>query len=186
MLLDLNFDPFFQAKQTIAEHRAYRRNTNLRLIFQFLSNFFNLFQKLELEKKKKEELNEVLFFPDMKTYAGDSNLSRQIKGQLYKEILDHSEPLLRLVEHISSAQVSLDLCLYILTCHKLTEAVISRMREADVRVRLIVHEAKVSGSMVSELQRLGAFVRSVNSDYLMHHKVIFINHMDINVRIFSK
>ena len=74
--------------------------------------------------------------------AGDADLSRAVKGGLlYKEILDHSEPLLRIVEHISSAKVSIDLCLYMLTQHKLGEAVVRRLKESNIRVRFIVNES---------------------------------------------
>ena len=44
-------------------------------------------------------------------------------------------------------------------------------------VRLIVDHsfAQVSGSLVSELRKRGAFVRSKKSDYLMHHKFAIID-----------
>jgi len=121
--------------------------------------------------------DEVLFFPDSTTYANDTSLSRIDKGQLYKEILDFSEPLLRLEEHLKSATVSIDLCLYILTCHKLAEAVIERIEAADVKVRFIVDEAsaRLGGSMVPVLARKGAFVRMQRSDYLMHHKFAIVD-----------
>lgn len=138
----------------------------------------------EKEKKRKDNkieettINKVLFFPDAKTYAGDAQLSREVKATLYKEILNHSEPLIQLVEHLSSAKASIDLCLYILTCHKLSHAVIERMLQNDVKVRLIVDEntCKLKESMASQLQKHGAFVKVLRkSDYLMHHKFAIID-----------
>ena len=82
------------------------------------------------EKKAKEVTMEVIFFPDTITQAGDASLSREMKGMLYKEILNQSEPLKRLVAHISSAKVSLDLCLYIMTCR---DAAISDGSDSDLR-----------------------------------------------------
>ena len=74
--------------------------------------------------------------------AGDADLSRAVKGGLLcKEILDHSVPLLRLVEHILSAKVSIDLCLYMLTQHKLGKAVIQQLKKTNIRVRFIVNES---------------------------------------------
>ena len=74
--------------------------------------------------------------------AGDTDLSRAVKGGLLcKEILDHSVPLLRLVEHILSAKVSIDLCLYMLTQHKLGKAVIQQLKKTNIRVRFIVNES---------------------------------------------
>lgn len=120
----------------------------------------------------------MLFFPDAKTYAGDAQLSREVKATLYKEILNHSEPLIQLVGHLSSAKHSIDLCLYILTCHKLSQAVIERMLHHDVKVRLIVDEGtnKLKESMASQLHKNGAFVKMLRkSDYLMHHKFAIID-----------
>lgn len=124
------------------------------------------------------EKTEVLFFPDNKTYAGHEEMSRAIKGGfLYKEILENSEPLLQMVHHILSAKVSIDLCLYMLTCHKLGKAVVQRLREKNVRVRFLTDasSAKLKDSYVGELQKNGAFVRVKKSDYLMHHKFAIID-----------
>ena len=64
-------------------------------------------KKLEKVTMLQNTQNEVLFFPDEKTCASDASLSREVKGMLYKEILDYSEPLMRLVEHISKAHTSI-------------------------------------------------------------------------------
>ncbi len=139
-------------------------------------------------EEKKEVTMEVIFFPDTITQAGDASLSREMKGMLYKEILNQSEPLKRLVAHISSAKVSLDLCLYIMTCHKLGKAVIKRMQEGNIRVRLIVDDnmAKDGGSFVGELQRHGAFVKVMKkSDYLMHHKFAIVDGIKIATGSFN-
>ena len=73
--------------------------------------------------------------------------------------------------------LSLDLCLYMVTSHNLGQAIFDRMDFSNVKVRLIVDEAyaHVSGSLVSELRKRGAFVKTKKSDYLMHHKFAIID-----------
>jgi cardiolipin hydrolase len=133
--------------------------------------------KKQTTTERRVSCNEVVFFPDNVTAASDRSLSREAKGMLYKEILGGSGPLEVLVQHLSSATESIDLCLYIITCHKLGGAVIRRLTEANVRVRLIVDEgsAHLNGSMVSELRKQGVFVRMKKMDYLMHHKFAIID-----------
>ena len=64
-----------------------------------------------------------------------------------------------------------------ITIHNLGKPIFDLMESSKVRVRLIVDHsfALVSGSLVSELRKRGAFVRSKKSDYLMHHKFAIID-----------
>ena len=99
----------------------------------------NLTISCSLNKKLKKHQNLISLYL---LVAGDADLSRAVKGGLLcKEILDHSVPLLRLVEHILSAKVSIDLCLYMLTQHKLGKAVIQQLKKTNIRVRFIVNES---------------------------------------------
>ena len=99
----------------------------------------NLTISCSLNKKLKKHQNLISLYL---LVAGDVDLSRAVKGGLLcKEILDHSVPLLRLVEHILSAKVSIDLCLYMLTQHKLGKAVIQQLKKTNIRVRFIVNES---------------------------------------------
>lgn len=122
----------------------------------------------------------VLFFPDNQT-AASQDLTRQEKGQIYKEILNYSRPLKQLEKVLKSAKVSIDLCLFTITCHKLGFAALERLENANVKVRLIVDEqnANLEGSMVPTFRQKGAFVRMKKSDYLMHHKFAIIDGQEV-------
>ena len=69
----------------------------------------------------------VLFFPDNQT-AASQDLTRQEKGQIYKEILNYSRPLKHLEKVLKSAKVSIDLCLFTITCHKLGYAALGNSK----------------------------------------------------------
>lgn len=88
-----------------------------------LGFFCGLYYSRKWTKKQKEDgkvrVNScVLFFPDNQT-AASQDLTRQEKGQIYKEILNYSRPLKQLEKVLKSAKVSIDLCLFTITCHKL-------------------------------------------------------------------
>ena len=114
---------------------------------------FGYFYFAPKSDKKAKITNQVLFFP---------------KNQSLPE----------LVKYLNSAKKSIDLCLYMITCHDLGQAVLNRMESSDnVRVRLIADHsfAHVKGSLVSELRKRGAFVRIKESDFLMHHKFAIVD-----------
>lgn len=128
--------------------------------------------------EKLETVTTVLFFPDVtNAIANQTMLSREQKGMLYKEILDNSSPLDIMIGRIARAELSVDLCLFIITCHKLGKAVLEQLEKAKVKVRLITDEsnAHMNGSLVGEMRRNGAFVRMKKNDYLMHHKFAIID-----------
>ena len=90
-----------------------------------LGGILGLALGLYLGSKSKKKIanarSRVLFFPDNKT-AACQDLTRQEKGQIYKEILNYSRPLGHLEEVLKSAKVSIDLCLFTITCHRLGNA----------------------------------------------------------------
>ena len=121
---------------------------------------FGYFYFAPKSTKKAKITNQVLFFPE-----NANNLPQ-------------NRSLPKLVKYLNSAKKSIDLCLYMITCHDLGQAVLNRMESSDnVRVRLIADHsfAHVKGSLVSELRKRGAFVRIKESDFLMHHKFAIVD-----------
>ena len=133
---------------------------------------YSYFKKNFDRKKKPAEnnsTNQVIFFPSES--ASENNV--QFSSSKYSS----NQSLEQLIQHVSSAKNSIDLCLYMITIHNLGKPIFDLMESSKVRVRLIVDHsfAQVSGSLVSELRKRGAFVRSKKSDYLMHHKFAIID-----------
>ena len=134
---------------------------------------YSYFKKNFDRKKKPAEsnptTNQVIFFPSES--ASENNV--QFSSSKYSS----NQSLEQLIQHVSSAKNSIDLCLYMITIHNLGKPIFDLMESSKVRVRLIVDHsfALVSGSLVSELRKRGAFVRSKKSDYLMHHKFAIID-----------
>ena len=133
---------------------------------------YSYFKKNFDRKKKPAEnnsTNQVIFFPSES--ASENNV------QFSSSKNSSNQSLEQLIQHVSSAKNSIDLCLYMITIHNLGKPIFDLMESSKVRVRLIVDHsfALVSGSLVSELRKRGAFVRSKKSDYLMHHKFAIID-----------
>ena len=131
----------------------------------FKKNFYN--NRKNKPTNDPKATNQVIFFP--------SELSAE--NDVFSTKNSSNQSLEQLIQHISSAKNSLDLCLYMITIHNLGKPIFDLMESSKVRVRLIVDHsfAQVSGSLVSELRKRGAFVRSKKSDYLMHHKFAIID-----------
>eukprot|EP00095_Tigriopus_kingsejongensis_P011113 snap_masked-scaffold268_size230776-processed-gene-1.14 protein:Tk11113 transcript:snap_masked-scaffold268_size230776-processed-gene-1.14-mRNA-1 annotation:"predicted protein" len=116
-------------------------------------------------------LSEVLFFPEVQDMSGTNDSAAGLERRLEK-----NSSLQRLLTHIRSAQKSLDLCLFLITCRPLAQAVWSRIGRG-VKVRVILDHAstEVTGSQSEALRARGAFVRSRSMDYLMHHKFCVVD-----------
>ena len=57
-------------------------------------------------------INEVLFFPDESV---DNTASREDRVMIYRSLLETSRPLKILCRHLSRAEESIDLCLFLIT-----------------------------------------------------------------------
>jgi ASC-1-like (ASCH) protein len=69
--------------------------------------------------------SEVIMFPDRRL---DVNESKIEKGKKFKEILNASRPLDRLLSHIAEAEETIDVCLYLITSQQLANGVLARIK----------------------------------------------------------
>lgn len=140
------------------------------------------------DRDNDDDRSEAIFFPDDLTAAVGKNQSSLARGNiLYREILyDKSlregASLARVLRHLSAAQSSIDLCLFVINSHQLADAVLDHLSEKKkskrrFRVRLIVDESSFAsaGSAVPKFRSAGAFVRFKKMDYLMHHKFVVVD-----------
>ena len=82
---------------------------------------------------------------------------------MYKNCRKEGTSLQRLIKHLEAAKKSIDLCLFVVNSHQLTDAVLGNFRRnKDFRVRLIVDEKSFSswGSAVPKFVKWGAQVKS--------------------------
>jgi len=139
-------------------------------------------KKLEQRRAKEGVINEVLFFPDnsVRTFKDLSRLTVEDYYNLSRvtaeDRLHQDSSLLKLLVRLRSAQESLDLCLFLITCHEFANVALE-CQARGVRVRLIVEQSSVgmSGCQVGKLRQAGVFVRSRRQHFLMHHKFALID-----------
>jgi len=138
---------------------------------------------------KDDEISQVLFFPDAAALAVGGGETKRSRGHylyreiLYKECLKEEASLATLIRTLESAQHTIDLCLFVVNSHQLTNAVLGHLsKKKGFRVRLVVDESCVAsaGSSVPKFRSKGAFVRSpaaatTSDGYLMHHKFVVID-----------
>lgn len=143
----------------------------------FAGSAFLLIRKKYRQNQSNKVINEVLFFPDnsTKTFKDLSTLTAQDHYNLSKltvqDRLHQDSSLRKLLQYLDSTRKSLDLCLFLITCHEFADLAL-RCQARGVKVRLIVDQSNVSvsGSQVGKLRKAGVFVRSRKQHFLMHHK----------------
>jgi len=119
----------------------------------------------------------VLFFPDDGIPCQDFHASRAGCPRNNCPFLHEVTAYQQLLDLLRSAQVSLDVCVYCITCADLVSALIDRQTNGNVLVRVITdsEQLRVTGSQIGKLRNEGVRVRHDNTSYLMHHKFAIID-----------
>ena len=131
--------------------------------------------KLWMIKTKSEETEEpearVLLFPD-----GGYQCNYWTAGHCHYEsctLLHHKTNKTRLKELLECAEKSIDVCMFVLSCAVLLDALIEAHRKG-VTVRIVCDNMKISGSAY-KITEAGLDVRVDNSPSMMHHKFLVID-----------
>jgi len=119
----------------------------------------------------------VLFFPDDGLPCKAFYESRAGCPKTNCPFLHEETAYQRLIDLLRSAQVSLDVCVFCITCADLVSVLIDRQRYGNVAVRVITdsEQLRITGSQIGKLRNEGVRVRHDNSSYLMHHKFAIID-----------
>lgn len=159
---------------------------------------FRLYQRNALDSREKKK-GQFIFFPDKGILQGNfaqngnSNNNTPIEKSLIlndtsinnisgateynKSILATSTSLIHLVKLIDSAQQSLMVCVMVITCTQLTDAII-RAKKRGVSVRLVADSTMVeaSGCQLTKLRTSNILIRSMSCPGgLMHNKFAVID-----------
>ncbi|ELU05817.1 hypothetical protein CAPTEDRAFT_92244, partial [Capitella teleta] len=78
--------------------------------------------------------------------------------------------------YLTSAHLSLDICLFIITCRDLADVIVM-LYKRGVKVRVISDREQINamGSQIDRLQAEGIQVRFGQQSYLMHHKFAVVD-----------
>ena len=88
-------------------------------------------------------------------------------------LLHHKTNKTRLKDLLESAERSIDVCMFVLSCAVLLDALIDAHRKG-IKVRIICDNMKISGSAY-KITDAGLDVRVDNSPAMMHHKFMIID-----------
>lgn len=135
-------------------------------------------KKRRLSKKAQAFGNQVIFFPDRgvacaKAIYDDSDTC----GNPNCCFLHGPTSLRTLVYTLTEADRTLDVCVYMITCDTLGNALLStHHRGRAIRVITEAEGADTPGSQIGRLRKAGIQVRVNNhSSYLMHHKFALVD-----------
>ncbi|GLG98345.1 Mitochondrial cardiolipin hydrolase [Gryllus bimaculatus] len=125
------------------------------------------------KKRKPTDASEVMFFTDKGAGCRQHIYDKSGCGNdgcAYSNIR-------RIVDFMNCARETLDVCIYLVTCHDLANAIL-KVHERGVRVRIIADAdmAEGSGSQISTFKKQGIPVRMKDSPFLMHHKYFIVDH----------
>ncbi|GIX85475.1 mitochondrial cardiolipin hydrolase [Caerostris extrusa] len=123
-----------------------------------------------------ENFNKVIFFPDPGIVCRRTASGRICKDK--KCCAVHEETSLNhLLNVLKFSKQSVDVCVYMITCSILSEALVE-CHERGIKVRIITEmrnsgeEGEVIGSQIGKLRAIGISVRCRSSSFWMHHKFV--------------
>merc|ERR1719228_742714 len=133
-------------------------------------------------RKIKKCISQVLFFPDnsVRTFkdasrraAEDQNNGDKVAAE---DRLHQGSSLFKMLKWLSSAEQTLDICIFLFTCHEFANLALE-CQSRGVVVRLIVEQSSVgvAGCQVGRLRQAGVRVRTRRTPGLMHHKFALVD-----------
>ncbi|XP_036381468.1 mitochondrial cardiolipin hydrolase [Megalops cyprinoides] len=139
-----------------------------------------LFRRLWPERSPRGPLKEVLFFPTTTTCV-EHLLNPNTRSTVSCPCpcpLPHGleTPFTRLLQHLLSASVSLDLCVFAFSSQELSRAVLL-LQGRGVAVRVITDKdyMVITGSQIGTLRKAGICVRHEMGAVHMHHKFAVVD-----------
>lgn len=129
-------------------------------------------RKEKTNTQRQPQINKVLFFPDQAT-------ARSLSSTPSRVVPDNSAEegnLSILIGTLQGAKVSLDVCVFTISCKELADVLINAHHNGLV-VRVISdnEQMTVSGSQIEKLRRAGVQVRNDSKSYFMHHKFALVD-----------
>ncbi|XP_077548292.1 uncharacterized protein LOC144161502 isoform X1 [Haemaphysalis longicornis] len=135
-------------------------------------------KKRSLSKKAQALGNQAIFFPDQGVACPKATYDNSDTCGNPSCCFLHGPTSLRTLVHtLTSAERTLDVCVYMITCHALGDAILSSHRRG--RAIRIITEAEgddTPGSQIGRLRAAGIPVRvNKHSSFLMHHKFALVD-----------
>eukprot|EP00200_Dunaliella_tertiolecta_P013512 CAMPEP_0202392972 /NCGR_PEP_ID=MMETSP1127-20130417/92607_1 /ASSEMBLY_ACC=CAM_ASM_000462 /TAXON_ID=3047 /ORGANISM="Dunaliella tertiolecta, Strain CCMP1320" /LENGTH=186 /DNA_ID=CAMNT_0048995523 /DNA_START=876 /DNA_END=1433 /DNA_ORIENTATION=- len=120
----------------------------------------------------KAAVCEVLFYPDEALPCRFMDKCRR-NNCTYAH---HATSLSRMLDFLNSAQRSLDICVFTITCNEIADVLLDAHKRG-VHVRIISDDDQMAsnGSDVARLSKAGIAVKIDNSKYHMHNKFAIID-----------
>nr|UAT11574.1 Phospholipase D Family Member 6 [Cynops orientalis] len=130
---------------------------------------------VQLLRRRRKPLREVLFFPAGVTCT-DAELHPERPVPCTCKLPHVDSSLNRLLRHLLSARLSLELCVFSFSSLHLGRAVLM-LHERGVRVRVITDSdyMAVTGSQIGWLRKAGISVRHDQDAGYMHHKFAVVD-----------
>ncbi|KAG8184774.1 hypothetical protein JTE90_019370 [Oedothorax gibbosus] len=160
-------DPIYHIITTLFS--KWRRNYKPRSLIDVLCQRYNI-------PPSSKNVHKVIFFPDTGLPC-----RRFLSGHACKDPrcygVHHETSLTVLLSVINSCLHSLDVCVYMITCSSLGNALIE-CHERGVPVRVITdernsgEEGEMTGCQIGKLRAAGINVRCHSSSFWMHHKFL--------------
>lgn len=128
-------------------------------------------------------INEVLFFPDNGIVCNGFLLSDNAECKFGPKCkyLHHHTSLSKMGNYLETAQTSIDICMYIFTSRKLTEAILRVIRQRPCKVRILIEASMILSEpdRAKELYNEGVILHATKNCHkdlgFMHHKFAIVD-----------
>lgn len=134
------------------------------------------------ESESRNEIEEVLFFPDSEIACKDKFVGEDGCNNLRCRFSHRPNSLSRLYEFISGAKTSLDVCVFVICCADLADLLIQAHKQ-NVKVRVICDDEQIdiTGSQIWKLRKesnnLIPYIFTLTLFRAIHIVVVYMVHV---------
>ena len=116
-------------------------------------------RRIETESKSRNELTQVLFFPDRLIACKDFFIGEHGCANLKCRFTHEQNSLSSLYKHLSGSRSTLDVCVFVICCSDLGDVIISAHKKG-IKVRVICddEQADIPGSQIWRMRSEGTCI----------------------------
>jgi cardiolipin hydrolase len=132
-------------------------------------------KKKEEKKKLGDTVLQILFFPDQRIRCNAHFNERRGCRKLNCPYSHETNSLSELTRYLNGARMSIDLCVFTITCHELGDHIVE-LHRSGLKVRVItdIEQIDATGSQIGKFRREGT-VGLDTVGFILYKAIVIVN-----------